>query len=127
MVGDMKKHFFFLFLISSWASAEENFKVYVNTFDSDLDTSSIESPQVDVTKGAGPYKSRVAELPSPEEMQIIFNRADLELEVKEMNQMDRDILFRKVAERDLASVQKSYPQFRSQKLENLKKSIGDSK
>ncbi len=123
----MKILFLSLFLISSLALAEEKFKVYVNTFDSDLDTSSIESPQVKVTKGAGLYKSHVAKLPSPQEMQLIFNHADLELEVKEMNQMDRDILFRKVAERDLASVQKSYPQFRPHKLEILKKAIGDRK
>lgn len=111
-----------LFLVTH-AWAEEEFKVYVNTFDGDIDTSSLDSSVVKTTQGAGENKSTVAALPHPGEMFKIFKSAGLEKEVEPLNQMDRDILYMKVAKRDLASVQKSYEQIPAEKLTSLKKLI----
>ena len=112
-----------LFLLTHAWAEEEEFKVYVNTFDNDIDTSSLDSSVVKSTQGAGENKSTVAALPHPGEMLKIFKSAGLEKEVASLNQMDRDILYMKVARRDLASVQKSYEQIPAEKLTNLKKLI----
>ena len=123
----MKLFIFFTFLAMQNVLAEEEFKVFVNTFDEDIDTSVIKSPVVKTTVGAGEYTSQLEKLPDPVEMEKIFKRAGLSEEVKSFNQMDRDILFMKVAKRDLASVQKSYDQIPGEKLSNLKKIIGEKK
>lgn len=111
-----------LFSVAS-AFAEEEFKAFVNTFDDDMDTSSIESPMVKITQGAGDLKSEIAELPTPEDMLKNFQSAGLEQDIKPMNQMDRDILYMKVAQRDIASVKESYQKISQEKLANLKKII----
>jgi hypothetical protein len=112
-----------LFMAAPSLHADDEFKVYVNTFDSDLDTKSIESPKVNVTQGAGNFRSRAGHLPSSEEMQKIFIAADLKDDIQSLDQMQRDILYRKTAERDLASVKISYPKIPDQKLLKLKKTI----
>ena len=116
-----------LFLATQNVLAEEEFKVFVNTFDEDIDTSVIKSPAVKTTVGAGQSTSQVEKLPNPVEMEKIFKSADMSDEVKPLNQMDRDILFMKVVKRDLASVKKSYPQIAGEKLTNLKKIIDGQK
>jgi hypothetical protein len=112
-----------LFLLIQAVSAEEKFEVFVNTFDNDIDTSSIESPIVKATQGPGENPSQVAALPAPDEMLKIFQSANLSEEIKPLNQMDRDILYMKVTQRDLASVKKSYETISEEKLDKLKKII----
>lgn len=118
------KYFLILLLITSpslWAT--EEFKIYVNTFDPDFDAKSLESSKVEVTQGTGAYSSRVAKLPETKEMEKIFMEAGLKEEIQSMDQMQRDILYRKSAERDVASVKSSYPELPAEKLLHLKKSI----
>lgn len=112
-----------LFLLIQAVSAEEKFEVFVNTFDDDIDTSSIESPTVKATRGPGENTSQVATLPEPDEMLKIFQSANLSEEIKPLNQMDRDLLYMKVTQRDLASVKKSYETIPEEKLDKLKKII----
>lgn len=116
----MKWMFLFMLFATASAMAEEEFKVYVNTFDPDLDTKSIESPKVEITKGSGKYKSHVAALPDPIEMEKIFVSVGLNTEIESLDQMERDILYRRVTERDLASVKERYPSLPPQKLGKLK-------
>lgn len=115
-----------LFSMSS-AMAEEEFKAFVNTFDDDMDTTSIESPMVKITQGAGDLKSETAELPTPEDMFKHFQNAGLEKDIRPMNQMDRDILYMKVAQREIASVKESYQKISPEKLSKLKSIIESQK
>lgn len=115
----------FFFVFSSAINAEE-FKVYVESFDEDLDASELESKEISVKKEAQPVVSQTSELPSPREMRAIFKEVGFGPEIMSMDQMDKDLFYLKVQQRDMSYLKKKYPDVSVEKIKKLKKLIGET-
>jgi len=115
----MKRSMFLILFIALNVLAQDETQFFVNTLDEDIDTSSIESKQVHVQKGVGPVRSRSTPLPDPKEMEKLFQSAGLTADIKKMDQLDQDLFFRKVQNRKLEEVQKSYPSIAPEKIAKL--------
>lgn len=120
------KNFILFTLISTYSFAinADEFKVYVQSFDDDIDTSKLESKQISVNKQAQPVLSQTYDLPTPREMNAMFKQVDFGPEVINMDQMDRDLFYFKVAKRDMSYLRSKYPDVDPEKMQQLKKLIG---
>jgi len=127
----MKAIIFFGLAIISFslkAQYESKFNVYVHSLDDDMDLSSLKRPEYVKVNGVGEAgKNSNLQLPSPSVMNDLFKQANLNVQIDQMDQMDRDIFFRKLKERDLASIESSYPQFDKSSLKKLKKLVEETK
>lgn len=83
----MKSFILLLTLLSLSAFAEDEFNVYVHTFDKDMDTTSLNEKEIKKTEGSGKLKDQTRELPSPATMNGIFQEAGLDKE--SIKNMDR--------------------------------------
>ncbi len=119
----MKSFILLLTLLSLSAFAEDEFNVYVHTFDKDMDTTSLNEKEIKKTEGSGKLKDQTRELPSPATMNGIFQEAGLDKEVAQMDQVERDLFFLKVWKRPLTFVLPRYPHIKESKLIKLKKVI----
>lgn len=118
--------FALIFSISSAINAEE-FKVHVQSFDEDLDASELESKDISVQKEAQPVVSQTNDLPTPREMNGIFKEVGFGPEILKLDQMDKDLFFLKVQQRDMSYLKKKYPDVSVEKMKRLKKLIGETK
>jgi hypothetical protein len=110
------------------AQYEHKFNVYVHSLEEDIDLSPLKRPEYIKVNGVGhPGKNSNFKLPSPSVMNELFKQAHLNIQTDEMDQLDRDIFYQKLKERDLASVESSYPQFDKSNLKKLKQLIEESK
>lgn len=116
---------FVLTLLSNSAFAEE-FKVYVQTFDQDIDLSEIQSDDVIANNKLPAPKSQVSELPAPHQMDQMFKQAGFGQEVLGMEQMDKDLFYLKVQKRDMEYLKRKYPDFDVKKMKKLKTIVGSS-
>jgi hypothetical protein len=111
----------FVFVFStSFAQIETNDKIFVQSFDSDIDLSSLNNTAYDKKTAAElSEKSLVNELPSSTKLAKIIRESELEIETKNFDQMDLDILCLKAIQQDFASLKKKYPTIASHKLKKL--------
>lgn len=105
----------------------EEGKVYVHALEPGLDLTSIKSKEIETVQGIGKSKSYTKTLPSPSEMEELFKKSDLEKETRGMDQLDRDLFYAKVKERELERVVKNYPKIDKEKIKKLKTLISGSK
>jgi hypothetical protein len=120
----VKFFIFSLILMSTFAvNATDEFNVYVNTFDQDMDTSSLNEKEIKKEVGPGKLKDQSRELPSPATMNGIFLEAGLSEEVKSMDRIEKDLFFLKVWKKPLSFVLPRYPTIKESKIIKLKKVI----
>lgn len=116
---------FTMILLSSLIYAQdEEQKVYVHSLDENVDLSSLERKEYKKIQGEGEVKNASTKLPSPKKLDQIFKEANLEQEVKDMDQLDKDMLFRKIVKYSVDDVATSYPLINKEKLVSLKKIVG---
>jgi hypothetical protein len=116
--------FTMILLSSSIYAQEEEQKVYIHSLDENVDLSSLERKEYKKIQGEGEVKSASTKLPSPKKLDQIFKEANLEQEVKDMDQLDKDLLFRKIVKYSVDDVATSYPLINKEKLITLKKIVG---
>ena len=111
----------FVFVFStSFAQIETNDKIFVQSFDSDIDFSSLNKTAYNKKTAAElNEKSLVNELPSSTKLAKIIRESELEIETKNFDQMDLDILCLKAIQQDFTSLKEKYPTIASHKLEKL--------
>ena len=112
-----------VFIFSFSVSAEDTFKVYVHSFDPDINLEKIKSEKIEVKSGPGRYVSQMRDLPSSYEMDSILKKAGFGKEVLNMDQMDKDLLYLKAKKRPMEYLLRKYPDLPEKKLERLKKLI----
>lgn len=119
------------FLIMSFAipslAADEANKVYVQTFDKEMDTSSLKDPRYEIRKGVEKEHNLMDELPSPEDLKVMIKKADLEAHVSAMDALDLDLLCQNLLKRPIELVQKKYPHIDRVKLLTLKRLLQEHK
>ena len=83
-----------LMMISSHALSqkEESNKVYVHTFDKDVDLSGVTDPHFVKKTGVMDEHNLMNELPSPEKQKAFIKQSGLEKELANMDQLDLDLL-----------------------------------
>jgi hypothetical protein len=116
-----------LFFVFSTSINAEEFRVFVESFDEDLDASELESKEISVKKQAQPVVSQTSDLPSPREMRAIFKEVGFGPEIMSLDQMDKDLFYLKVQQRDMSYLKKKYPDVSVEKIKKLKKLISDTK
>lgn len=117
--------FFILYLISFSAFAED-FKVYVQTFDHDIDLTQLQSANVEAKDKLPQPNSQVADLPAPHQMNQMFKQAGFGEEVLGMEQMDKDLFYLKVLKRPMDYLKKKYPELDAKKIKKLKEIVGST-
>jgi hypothetical protein len=127
----MKSILFLSLVIISFslrAQYEPKFNVYVHSLDDDIDLSPLKRPEYIKVNGVGDNRKNAnIQIPSVSVMNELFKQANLKVQTDQMDQLDRDIFYRKLKERDLASIESSYPQFDRSELKRLKQLIEESK
>lgn len=122
----MKKLYWLVLLLPLVATAKEEakdpaFKVTVNP--SVYDAAAFEKKGFNTTRMPAQVAHPSA-LPSKEEREEAFAQVkDLEVEIAEMDQLDRDMLFMRARLRPLEQLKKQYPQISGDLLDELQKVV----
>jgi len=117
----MQKIWFVIFslLLGSSVNATE-FKAYVQSFDEDIDLSTLDSKEVKTSDKLEPIFSVARSLPSPQVMDEHIKEAGLEQEIQKMDQMDKDLFYLKVKQKSLEYLEKKYSEIPLIKIKQLK-------
>lgn len=115
--------FFFLFSLGV-SAVEDHEKVFVHALDEELDLAPLNDADFVKIQGAGEAKNQTYNLPDPKDLDKSFEAAGLKEDVKEFDQVSKDIFVSKLLKRSISSVSADYPQFSKDKLEKLKASLG---
>ncbi len=111
---------FVLVFSTSFAQIETNDKIFVQSFDSDVDLSALNKTVYDKKSAAELREmSLVNKLPTPTQLAKIIRDSELEIETKNFDQMDLDVLCLKAIQQDFTSLKIKYPTIASHKLEKL--------
>lgn len=114
---------FSLAAMFSFAQEEEQ-KVHVHALDESVDLTPLNRPEYKKYQGVGEFKSASDTLPSPKKLDELFKQAGMSEDVKEMDQLDKDLLYKKIVRRSVEDVANSYPQISKEKLYKLKALVG---
>ncbi len=115
----MRLCFLLLFASLAWGQ-EPELNVDVHVFHPDVDTSSMEAPNVRVHRGlpaAPPAQSQA--LPHPTERDRLFAEAGLKNEIQDMDDLDRDMLYRFARHLSLEDLIPRYPGIEVKRLRAL--------
>jgi hypothetical protein len=115
--------FLFIFVFSI-SYAEE--KVTVHSLDPSVDLSSLDSKKYDKHQGLE-TKPTPKDMPTPSSRDEFFHQVNLDHEIKTMDQLDRDILYRSALKYSLPELVKHFPGLPKEKLEKLKLTLGNKK
>ncbi len=102
-------------------------KVYVQSFDPDTDLSSLKDPRFVKKHGLEKERNLMDELPSPEELKVMIQKAGLQDSLSKMDEMDLDILCSHLLKHPKEVVEKKYPHLDQMKLQTLKQYLQESK
>lgn len=101
-------------------------RVIVQSLDADVDLSELGN-DYDAQKGLPEKAETKKQIPSPKTLEKLFKKAELENEVKLMDQLDRDFLFRKAEAYSLSELSQNYPDIPKSKLKTLQALIKEIK
>lgn len=73
------------------------------------------------------FEQRPSLLPDREVREMAFHKADLMSDIKDLDELDRDLLFYKSKENSLNDLEKEFPKLSPEKLKKLKLSHNDIK
>ena len=102
-------------------------KVYVHSFDSELDLAPLDNPVYVKKYGGGKIVNRTSSLPHPSVMEKMIKSANLQAETADMDQLAKDIFTTKVATRSINSVSSDYPKIDKKKMIKFKSLLRMSK
>ncbi|MFL5785789.1 MAG: hypothetical protein ACJ76H_14320 [Bacteriovoracaceae bacterium] len=119
----MRTALFLSLFIVTFAYAADDFKVDVNVLDPDVDSSQLMGPHTTVHEGLGPAPKVHDQIPVPLERDRLFAKAGLADSVKDWDDLDRDIFFRKARAMKVTELAASYPKLPVEKLKTLKSVI----
>ena len=122
----MKGSFFIIILLFSLgvSAVEDHEKVFVHALDEELDLAPLSDEDFVKIQGAGEATNQTYNLPDPKELDKNFETAGMKDDVKDFDQVSKDIFVSKLLKRSISSVAEDYPQFSKDKLEKLKASLG---
>ncbi len=103
-------------LVSVLAFAEPD-RVYVDLLDPSVQPEQVQGPHLTVR--AAPTGGLPSELPSVKMRDQFIEQAGLKKETSKMDQLDRDLLFKKAEWDTLEELQKKYPAIPSEKLKKF--------
>jgi hypothetical protein len=116
-----------LFFVFSAAINAEEFKVHIQSFDEDLDLSELKSKDISVQNEAQPVVSQPNHLSPPAQMHAILKSIGFGPEIMNLDQMDKDLFYLKIQQRPMSDLKKIYPDISVEKMQRLKKQIGETK
>lgn len=122
----MKIIMFCLIVSAGFAQADDkrpSQKLKVHSFDENADLSSLDSKDYQVTKGLPESRKDRQELPSPDMLKKLFVDAGLGKDVQSMDDMDRDVLWRRADRLSVAAFLKEYPDLPSEGLKKFHKLV----
>lgn len=105
----------------SWAQAQSDVssKVIVNNVDADVQIEGLDKEHFKVVNGLGP-ETKINRTPNPAQIESYFKEAGLDKEVANLDQFDKDFLYRKATKYSIERLVKSYPEISEEKLKKLK-------
>jgi hypothetical protein len=118
----------FGFTFVPYLQAEEEidptFKVEVHSLDEDIDMSPLDSPYYNKHEGIEEEEPEIADaLPPVKIRDLIYRNIDINSDLKDMDDLDKDMLWRWAKRLPLDDLHKKYPNIPKEKLNALKEGI----
>jgi hypothetical protein len=103
---------------------DPTFKVEVHSLDEDVDLSPLDSPYYNKHEGIEEEEPEIAEsLPPVRVRDLVFQNIELSGEITEMDDLDKDMLWRWAKRLSVEDLQKKYPKISVKKLKALKEGM----
>ena len=117
---------FFLILLGASNFVFADPVYHIQQMDKDVPVDRLAGPGVKIHK-LDPAAPGGWSLPSVEERETAFSRADLRSDIADWDQLDRDMLYLRARSMTLEVLSSQYPKLIKEKLKNLKTSIASTK
>jgi hypothetical protein len=111
---------------SVWAEEEYDptFKVEVHSLDEDIDLTPLDSPYYNKHEGIEEEEPEIADsLPPIRIRDLVYQNIELTNDIKDMDDLDKDMLWRWAKRLSVEELQKKYPNISSEKLKALKEGM----